>query len=388
MGFMLEGKKIAFVRSASSAVSRSQYNIQEIGLAKRIAGFGAEVGVFLISDTGQTYHEVIQECPRVVVYWLAGKKIPGQQGYYRDLNGILDKEHFDLIQALDDSQITTVLTSQYCKKHDIKFVLWQGMYENYKETYKKAIQLVFDHTFLRVLRKSTKYCLAKTTAAQDYLVSKGFPEGEVIPVGLETSNFSGSADRDFRKELGIAEDKKILLYVGKVEPRRKPLFLMDVYEGVKAANDNVALIYVGKGEMLEGVRSYVKAKELQDVYFIDALPQSELPSLYKQSSLFVLPTRYEIFGMVLLEAMYFGSPVITFAAAGPVDVIDNGKDGLVMDSFDCGEWVEAITNHLFARNDIEKMGEFAARKIRDGYLWDGVAESYAKAYEAILTGRR
>ena len=211
----LQGKKIALIRSASSAVSKSQYNIQEIGLAKRLSEYGAEVGVFLISDTGATYQEIVQDSPRVVVFWLAGKKIPGQQGYYRDLKGILDAECYDLIQALDDSQITTVLVSRYCKKRQIKFILWQGMYENYKEAYKKIIQCVFDRTFLRELRNNTKYCLAKTTSARDYLVSKGFPWAKIIPVGLELSNFQNPINRDYRNEL---RQKNITLYrQGRVE---------------------------------------------------------------------------------------------------------------------------------------------------------------------------
>lgn len=384
MSTSLKGKKIALIRSASSAVSKSQYNIQEIGLAKRIAGYGCEVGVFLISDTGKTYQELVQKDPKVMVYWVAGKKIPGQQGYYRDLNRILDKEQYDLIQALDDSQITTVLTSVYCAKRGIKFVLWQGMYENYKETYKKAIQFVFDRTLLRTLRKHTKHCLAKTTSASNYLSQKGFPKAEVIPVGLELSNFKGAASIDYRAALGISSEKRILLYVGKIEPRRNPLFLMDVYEGVRKRNENVALICVGKGELLDQVHVYAAGKGLKDVYFIDAVSQNELPALYRQSDLFVLPTRYEIFGMVLLEAMYFGVPVITYAAAGPLDVIDDGKDGLIMNDFDCNRWVDAIENHLFIRHGIKTMGLAAEKKIRGAYLWDVVAERYAKVYESIL----
>lgn len=380
----LQGKKIALIRSASSAVSKSQYNIQEIGLAKRLSEYGAEVGVFLISDTGATYQEIVQDSPRVVVFWLAGKKIPGQQGYYRDLKGILDAECYNLIQALDDSQITTVLVSRYCKKRQIKFILWQGMYENYKEAYKKIIQCVFDRTFLRELRNNTKYCLAKTTSARDYLVSKGFPWAKIIPVGLELSNFQNPINRDYRNELGISADKKILLYIGKVESRRKPIFLMDVYADVKAINQNVALVYVGKGEMLDEVHSYVQEKGIRDVFFIDSLSQNELPALYRQCDMFVLPTRYEIFGMVLLEAMYFGIPVITYAAAGPLDVIDDGVDGLVMQDFDCTKWAQAITAHLFELDDTTAMGRAASQKINNSYLWDDVALRYASAYESIL----
>ena len=114
---------IALIRSASSAVSKSGYNIQEIGMAKELAKLGMQVDVFLISDRNETYSEKTGVEDRVTVYWLKGIKIPGQQGYYRDLNKILDNNHYDLIQALDDSQITTVLTSLYCKKKGIKFVL-------------------------------------------------------------------------------------------------------------------------------------------------------------------------------------------------------------------------------------------------------------------------
>ena len=184
--------------------------------------------------------------------------------------------------------------------------------------------------------------------------------------------------------LGISEEKKILLYVGKVEPRRKPLFLMDVYDGLKRRNEGVALIYVGKGEMLEQVHAYAVQKGLDDVHFIDSVPQNELPSLYKQSDLFLLPTRYEIFGMVLLEAMYFGVPVMTYSAAGPLDVIDDGIDGIVMRDFNAEHWIETIEDHLFVRQNTKTMGVAASNKVKHSYLWDVLAERYAKAYESIL----
>jgi len=160
--------------------------------------------------------------------------------------------------------------------------------------------------------------------------------------------------------------------------------LMDVYADVKAINQNVALVYVGKGEMLDEVHSYVQEKGIRDVFFIDSLSQNELPALYRQCDMFVLPTRYEIFGMVLLEAMYFGIPVITYAAAGPLDVIDDGVDGLVMQDFDCTKWAQAITAHLFELDDTTAMGRAASQKINNSYLWDDVALRYASAYESIL----
>lgn len=376
-------KHIALIRSASSAVSKSGYNIQEIGMAKELAKLGMLVDVFLISDRNETYSEKTGIGDRVTVYWLKGIKIPGQQGYYKDLNLILNKNHYDLIQALDDSQITTVLTSIYCKRKGIKFVLWQGMYENYPEKYKRIIQYLFDWTLLKILRNNTKYCIAKTTSAKKYLEMKHFSNINVIPVGLELENFSNRIKIDYRKKLGIPGNQSILLYVGKVEERRKPIFCMDVYQRVKEKNNDCCIVYVGKGPMLEEVHNYVKENNIRDVHFVDRIPQNELPDLYSESSLFILPTRYEIFGMVLMEAMYFASPVITYKAAGPVDVIDNEKDGIVMNDFDVDKWSEKIISHLKA-GDCQKMGIKGQEKITNEYLWPYIAKkNYDKFIEII-----
>lgn len=378
--------RIALIRSASSAVSKNQYNIQEIGLAKELALKGMYVDVFLISDLNHTYSEAMGFEDRVTVYWLKGRKLPGQQGVYRDLIPTLKRQTYDLIQALDDSQITTVIASRYCKKNGIPFVLWQGMYEDYPETYKKIIQWIYDRTLLKVLRADTRYAIAKTTAAASYLARKGFVEASVIPVGLEISNFTKGQENqtDYRREFGLAGDRKILLYVGKVEERRKPLFCMDVYRKLREADAAWCLVYVGKGPMLEEAKSYACENSIPDVVFREQIPQERLAPLYQTSDLFILPTRYEIFGMVLLEAMYFGIPVITYCAAGPVDVISNGKDGIVMEDFEEDQWVRVIQKYGASEGKLNQMGQAASKKIRENYLWKQTAERYYGRYIQII----
>ena len=373
---------IALIRSASSAVSKKQYNIQEIGMAKELSRLGMKVDVFLISDTGKTYKEEIKD--NVRVYWLKGIKIPGQQGYYKDLKKILDCNEYDMIQALDDSQITTVLVSYYCKNRGIKFVLWQGMYENYQEMYKKIIQRLFDFTLLKILKKNTKYCIAKTTSARKYLEMKGFHNAKVIPVGLAIENFANESRIDYRLKLNIPEGYKILLYVGKVEERRKPIFCLDVFAEVKKMYKDCCLVYVGNGPMLEETHSYVEKHGYKDIYFVDKIPQKELSSLYEEASLFILPTRYEIFGMVLMEAMYFKLPVITYKAVGPLDIIENNIDGIVMDNFDSKKWANKILLHIKDKNYFEEMGIKGRKKIINNYLWPHIGKMYYEEYRNII----
>ena len=260
------------------------------------------------------------------------------------------------------------------------------MYENYPEKYKRIIQYFYDWTLLKVLRKNIKYTISKTTSAQEYLINKKFPKGVVIPVGLELANFKDTNYIDYRKQLNISKDKKILLYIGKVEERRKPIFCMDVYKRVKEKNQNCCLIYVGKGPMLDETKEYVKNNNIEEVYFIEQIPQKELPELYNQAELFILPTRYEIFGMVLMEAMYFKIPVITYKAAGPIDVINNGEDGMVMDNFNVEEWAEMINKKIFIENTGKQMGEKGMHKIKNKYLWKHISKEYYKEFLKIIEG--
>lgn len=212
---------------------------------------------------------------------------------------------------------------------------------------------------------------------------KGFSNISVLPVGLEVDNFSGGSMINYREKLGIPSEYKILLYVGKVEKRRKPFFCIDVYEKVKEKYENCCLVYVGSGPLLEEVHDYSSKKHLKDIHFIDRIPQNELPSLYTESSLFILPTRYEIFGMVIMEAMYFGVPVITYKAAGPIDIIENDVDGIVMSNFNTERWADKIYTHLI-EDDLKTMGEKGKKKIIDKYLWPTVATSYYKKYKEII----
>ena len=85
-----------------------------------------------------------------------------------------------------------------------------------------------------------------------------------------------------------------------------------------------------------------------------------------------------------MEAMYFGTPVITYSAAGPIDVISNDKDGVVINNFNSDEWAKKLYFHMFEKNDCEKMGELGKQKINSEYLWPIVAEKYYDKYMEII----
>lgn len=96
--------------------------------------------------------------------------------------------------------------------------------------------------------------------------------------------------------------------------------------------------------------------------------------------MFVFTSNYEIFGMVLLESMYFGLPVISSMNGGASVLINSGKNGYVMDSFNADLWAEKI---LAVAEDEELrhvMGREAKQTIEKHFLWDRLADQFIRAY--------
>ena len=158
-------------------------------------------------------------------------------------------------------------------------------------------------------------------------------------IGLDDNRFHNHIAKDWRKELGL-ENKRVLLYVGIMEERRRPHFLVDV---LKTLPEEYVLVLVGKGPQWDDLKKRVDIENLQKrVLLLGKLGQDVLPSLYEQSDLFLLASEYEIYGMVLLESMYFGLPVISTYTAGSETLIESGKDSVIINEFDVDKWQNAI----------------------------------------------
>ena len=112
--------------------------------------------------------------------------------------------------------------------------------------------------------------------------------------------------------------------------------------------------------------------------------QEELPEIYQTSDLFLFTSNYEIFGMVLLEAMYFGLPVISTLNGGASTLINEGENGYVIDEFDAEKWSEKIAELIDDRERRQSMGQYACETIKSRFTWDKLAEKFESAYEEAI----
>lgn len=212
----------------------------------------------------------------------------------------------------------------------------------------------------------------------------------VIPCGVDLSLFC-SIERDAaRARLGL-EGRPWLLFVGRLEPIKgldTLLMAMTILKGRSAYRSRAAgLIIIGgdNGQALNqgmnrAIRLEMAALGIEDrVFLMGPKPQAELPLFYCASEACILPSRYESFGMVALEAMACGRPVIASRVGGLSYAVRDGETGLLIPEGDSHALAEAVERLLLDRYMARRLGTQASCWAR-GFGWASVVDSILMLY--------
>lgn len=126
---------------------------------------------------------------------------------------------------------------------------------------------------------------------------------------------------------GLGEDDKILLFSGRLSYEKGVLDIPEIYEKVKAEHPDIKLVLAGTGPAQKELE-----KLLPDAVFLGWVPNKELPGIYAAADMLMLPSRFDTFSLVVLEALSCGLPVIAYKAKGPKDIIEHQVSGLLASS--------------------------------------------------------
>ena len=176
-----------------------------------------------------------------------------------------------------------------------------------------------------------------------------------------------------------------LLYVGEFMPRRHLKFMGDIIAELKKRGRECKLIMIGKSntDYGKGVKEYFENNNLNDnVYYVDRIEQRYLSRVYKACTAFLFPSTYEIFGMVLMEAMYFGLPVISCENGGSTMLIKNGINGFVENELNSKKWAEKIIQ--IKDGTIADISTNARNTILNRFTWDALVSQFIQVYEKRL----
>ncbi len=183
---------------------------------------------------------------------------------------------------------------------------------------------------------------------------------------------------EIRKKYSITKDDFVALFVGSGFERKGVEFLLKAAE---RASRPITLLIVGRGSR----KKYKRFIEKQRVIFCG--PQKEIQGFYAASDVFLFPTIYEPFGNVHLEALASGLPVITTKQSGASEIIENGKQGFVVEKPEKTDEIAEKVIRLMDRNVNRRMSE-EARKLAEKFTFERHINQMLDLYDAVTTASR
>jgi D-inositol-3-phosphate glycosyltransferase len=234
--------------------------------------------------------------------------------------------------------------------------------------------------------------VAATTVERTHLVQHYGADPSriaVIPCGVDTNLFLPGDQAAARAALGL-DDQPRLLYVGRLAPIKGLETLLDAMARLRAAGTRVHLSIVGgdTDEPLNGHEGALRARLARldlggTVTFVGAQPQERLRAWYAAADTTVLPSHYESFGMVAMEAMACGIPVVASRVGGLQTTVRDGVTGLLVPDHDPAALADAL-DRLLGDPDLRfRLGregvQWAAR-----HRWPCIAEAVCREYAALV----
>ncbi len=208
----------------------------------------------------------------------------------------------------------------------------------------------------------------------------------VIPNGVDMSRFRANrktieTQNGFRLKGG-----KTILFVGRLVKEKGVLTLLEAFHKLRQSGNNSELVIVGDGPMREELAKEAARRGIDKrVTFTGFVDEATLVSAYRSSDVFVLPSLYEPFGMVALEAMASGTPVVVSDVGGLSEIVEDGHTGLKVRPGDPTQLAEALARALVDARLARRLKANGYQMARERYGWDMVGEKTLSVYEQALS---
>lgn len=224
--------------------------------------------------------------------------------------------------------------------------------------------------------------IAVSKPAMDYATKYVPGYYEIIPNGIDLGHFSP----DVSPIEEFCDGKQNILFVGRLERRKGLIYLIKAYQQVKQKIFNSRLIVVGPGSRLrKKYEKWVRRNDLKDVVFVGYTSYDELPRYYKTADVFCAPaTSRESFGIVLLEAMAAGKPIVATNIGGYASVVTHGENGWLVPPKDSRGLAQALISIMSDEALRQQMGA-RGRLTAEKYNWEQIAQRVLDYYLRVLS---
>lgn len=357
-------------------------------LCLELAHKGHDVSVFTVSDDNRDHNETING---INVYrFRSFLSCRSERFSYNILYKSL-KYDFDIVHLHSGISMATAAGYIYAiKKNKPLVITWHGDSVREHGRYSGLIpgmaaqfyKIFMANTLLSrsdVIISPSKTYINESRFLRDYK-----EKVLVIPNGINLNQFEICYSKeDCRHKLGL-KSKYIILFVGTLYPLKGPQILLEAIPKIIKHINDITFLFVGGGDVdsyknmsyQNGIDRYVK--------FTGYISEELKPLYYTSSDIFCLPSvgSHEIFGIVNLEAMACGIPIVASRIGGVPDLVKNGENGLLIQPQNSNELAEAITYLLMNETIRNKMGINAREKV-GAYSWNKIAFATEKLYREL-----
>jgi glycosyltransferase involved in cell wall biosynthesis len=175
-----------------------------------------------------------------------------------------------------------------------------------------------------------------------------------------------------------------VLALGRVVEKKGFDLLLGAYAAIEPGQRTADLVIGGQGAALAGLRHQASVLGIADrVHFVGRLSRQQVAEAMAGASMFVMPSRLEPFGIVILEAWRAGTPVVATSRGGPPEFVRDGRDGLLVDPFDTAGFAAALESLLLDPERRERIGRAGQTRVQE-FGWASIADRYRQVYASVV----
>jgi len=238
----------------------------------------------------------------------------------------------------------------------------------------------------RLMTLPAKRIIAISEFVKEQLIKGGLTKDKIVVryLGVDTDRFLPdlSAREQLVREFHIRADELILSTVSYLRPFKNPQVLVQTCKELTLRQVGVRMFVAGDGAMLPGLKELSRELGVEDrIHWLGNVPDPK--SLLQSSDVFVLASVGEAFGLVLAEAMACGLPIVGSRSGSLLEVVDEGRTGLLATPLDANDFADAIERLARDKSLREKMGRSALERVRKEFPLERAVSETIRIYESL-----
>lgn len=212
-----------------------------------------------------------------------------------------------------------------------------------------------------------------------------FEKINVVPNGVNLNNFNNVyRDYDFRRRFAM-DNEKIILFMGRLVYEKGIQHLISAMPKILEHYHDTKLVIAGKGGMLDELKAQANNLGIsQKVYFAGYLNSKDVKKMYRCADISVFPSTYEPFGIVALEAMLAGVPVVVSDIGGLNEIVEHGVTGMKSYAGNPNSLADSILNLLFDHKLCDQVVKNAKAKVKAEYNWSKITNDTFYTYQKAI----